>query len=330
MDCKREQEFIKSRIKNGDTAPIIERAKRLITNLYPVTVVSYKNRYSKMYAYFEQEHIPFYVFVYDDDYTASGYDKYVFSYGQFVRITKEDFAKYNMFERGIGRKRFYVQKYMEDAGIQKYFMLDDDYEPTDCGFSIKRDENTGKSICIPTSMHNILKATQYMFEAYPELGIACPSHQWSNKSYRFTTPIIKSGHISGFFVCNGDILKEHDCYWTKETAFEDLEMAIQASIKNVPWGRFAPIVIKALQTCTKKSVISPERSDLAFNLYKLHPHCIEPKLIYSESLKQYTLVPHKTTTKFEKLSNPYDKDLYEYAMNHTLEEFMEYLKNDKS
>lgn len=330
MDSKREQEFIETCIKNGDTAPIIERAKQLITDLYPVAIVSYKNRSSKMYEYFEQEHIPFYVFVYDDDYTASGYDKYDFSYGQFVRITKEDFAKYGMFERGIGRKRFYVQKYMEDAGIQKYFMLDDDYDPKNCGFTIKRDETTSKSICIPTTMHNILKATQYMFEAYPELGIACPSHQWSNKSYKFTTPIIKTSHISGFYVCNGDILKEHDCYWTKETTFEDLEMAIQASIKNVPWGRFAPIVAKTVITCSKQSVIPPDRSDLTFNLYKLHPHCIVPKLLYSKLLKRYILVAHKTTKKFEMLSNPYNKDLYEYAMNHTLEEFMEYLKNGKS
>ena len=327
MDCKREREFIETCIKNGDTSPIIERANELIGALYPVLVVSYKNRSSKMYEYFEKEHIPFLVFVYDDDYTASGYDKYKFFYGEFVRITKEDFAKYGMTKRGLPRKRFYVQKYMEEHGIPKYFMLDDDYDPADCGFSIKRDEKTGKSVCIPTSMHNILKATQYMFEVYPELGIACPSHQWSNKSYKFTTPIIKACHMSCFFVCNGDILKKHDCYWTKETTFEDLEMAIQASIKNVPWGRFAPIVTKGLQTCNKKSVIPPDRSELTFNLYKMYPHCIEPRLEYSKSMKRYILTAKKTTNNFANIDNPYDKDLHEYAVNHTLEEFMEYLKN---
>lgn len=328
MDRKAEKEFILQCLKNGDTAPIIERAKELITEMYPITIVSYKNRYSRMYEYFEKKQVPFTIFVYEDDFTASGYDKYQFQYGTFYKITEADFDKYNMYGKGLPKKRFFIQKYMEEQGIKKYFMMDDDYRPDVCAQSVKKGSDN-KLEYTQIEFKDALKTVQYMFEVYSELGIACPSSEYSIKNYKFKNPVIHGHHLSCCFVCNGDILKEHDCYWTKETTFEDLEMAIQASVKKVPWGRFAPVVIRVMSSCNKQSVIPPERSDLAFNLYKLHPHCIVPKMVYDKSLKKYVLAAQKKPSRYGDISYPYDKDLYTYAVNHTLEEFKEHLMNEE-
>ena len=328
MDRQAEKEFILQCIADGDTSPVIEKAKEYITELYPITIVSYKNRYNRMYDYFEKEGIPFIVFVYEDDFTASDYDKYQFKYGTFYKITEEDFAKYDMYGKGLPKKRFFIQKYMEEHNISKYFMMDDDYDPSRCSFSVKKGTD-GKLILTAIPMCDALKTTQYMFEVYSELGIACPASEYAIKNYKFTKPIIYAHHLSCCFIINGDILKEHDCYWTKETTFEDLEMAIQASIKKVPCGRFATVVIKVFSSCNRKSVIPPDRSDLAFSLYKLYPHCIVPSMVYDKALKKKILVPHKKPNRYGDISYPYDRALHEYAMTHTLEEFKELLLHEE-
>ena len=299
-------------LKEKDASSLVEYASKAITAIYPIGIPSYKNRSSELFDYFEKNKISFLVFVYEDDFTVSGYDKYQFQYGQFVKIPLS-------IRKGIGRKRNFMQNWFENNGISKYFMIDDDYRSNSAFY--RKEDN-----CISIPFIDGLKTLQYLFDLY-EIGIACPSHEWSNKNYKWNSVLIQSCHLSGLYLINGDILKQHDCYFTCEDTYEDLELAIQASIKKVKWGRLAPIVIKVYSTCDDNSVIHVDRSDYAFTLYKMHPHCIVPKLVYDVHLKHEVIYPGRLQKAFSNTERSYDKELYQYALSHTLEEFKEHLMN---
>lgn len=307
-----DKSFVEQCLKEKDTGPLVEHASKAITKLYPIGIPSYKNRSSELFDYFEQNHLQFYVFVYEDDFTASGYDKYQFQYGQFVKIPLS-------IRKGIGRKRNFMQRWFEENGISKYFMIDDDYKQTSA-FYRKGDD------FVPISFEDGLKTVQWLFGVY-EMGIACPMHEWCVKGYKWKSPISQAGHLTCLYLIDGDVLKQHNCYFTCEDTFEDLELAIQASIKDIKWGRFQPILFKLYETCNSKSVIHTDRSDYAFMLYKMHPHCIVPKLSYDKSTDRYILHPGKKQNAFGNTEYPYDKELYQYAISHTLEEFKEHLMN---
>ena len=88
----------------------------------PLAIPSYKNRQSCILR--KPEFLPktsIYVFVYDDDFTASGYD----------RLTLPDnvqFVKIHESWRGLAPKRLFIQKYMEKI-TDRFFMVDDDMLP---------------------------------------------------------------------------------------------------------------------------------------------------------------------------------------------------------
>lgn len=114
-----------------------------------------------------------YVFVYEDDYVESGYDRYEnFQENvEFVKISKKDFEENGLFWRGIAPKRAYIQRYMRKLGISKYFMVDDDISTT-ATFSASQRNNACKSCYMEkVSLDNVLKLAQFVGENNPEYKV---------------------------------------------------------------------------------------------------------------------------------------------------------------
>ena len=89
----------------------------------PIAIPSYKNREGNIVRHLSDlSNNDIYVFVYENDYTESGYDKFDNQPNvHFVKIPS------NVGWRCIQRKRHFIQKwFMEHPDIHDYFMLDDD------------------------------------------------------------------------------------------------------------------------------------------------------------------------------------------------------------
>jgi hypothetical protein len=101
----------------------------------PLAIPSYKNR--KTCILRTPEALPdtdVYVFVYDDDFVNSGYDKLAVPPNvKFVKIYES--------WRGLAPKRQFIQRYMEKF-TDRFFMVDDDMRPT--GRITEYDENSTK------------------------------------------------------------------------------------------------------------------------------------------------------------------------------------------
>ena len=323
--------FIEDSIKNGNVKAIIERARQEV-ELYPVIVPSYKNRSSKMYKYFEENKIKFFVFVYDDDYTASGYDKYDFKYGTIVRITPEDFAQYGMEGKLLGKKRYYIQKYAEKHGIDKYFTVDDDYNPYNCAkypskkTAQSKKSKSGKSKNDINHMQyvDMLKSVQYIFDAY-DLIMCSPHGGQVLYTYEFDVPYIENGGLNGTFIVNNKQMCENNIFWATEPVYEDDDIVIKLRLAGMRFGRIS--CFASDNDCSFLKTVIPQKSELSMNLFKKYPWCCDVRLRYNTDLKSWKLTKFFYRTKITETNRPYDKEKYDAAMKMNVEEFMQWLAN---
>ena len=320
--------FIEESIKNGNVKAIIERAKQE-AELYPVIIPSYKNRSSQMYEYFEENKIKFFVFVYDDDYIASGYDKYDFKYGTIVRITPEDFAQYGMEGKLLGKKRYYIQKYAEKHCINKYFTVDDDYNPYTCAKyptkktaqSKKSKSGKGKNDVNTITYIDMLKSMQYIFDAY-DLVMCSPTGSCSLYGYDFDVPYIVNGNMNGTFIVNNKQLCENNIFWATEPLYEDDDIVIKLRLAGMHFGRIT-CLSSDNDSCLK--TVIPQKSELSMNLFKKYPWCCDIRLTYNNNLKCWKLTKFFYKLKITETNRPYDKEKYEAAMKMNVEEFKNWL-----
>lgn len=133
-----------------------------------------------------------YVFVYEDDYYASGYDSYKGYKGdiEFVKISKQDFEDNGLIWRGLAPKRVFIQRYMRKLGIKKFFMLDDDIN-TRVSYSSSQRANKCKSCNMKNStLETALKIAQMVGEEHPEYKqIGFPFTQLKSQFYNFQKDI---------------------------------------------------------------------------------------------------------------------------------------------
>lgn len=186
-----EKSFIEECVHNNNVEAIINRAKEIVTELYPIIIPSYKNRYRYMYDYFEEHKMQFYVFVYEDDFFESKYNEYNFKYGTIIRITPDDLQSYGINGKGISQKRFYIQKYAEQYNLDKYFLIDDDYNPykSSCAQYAVQTDN-GKVKLKTVKYVDCLKSLQYIFNAY-DLILCSASDRLSLYRYDFNNSVKK-------------------------------------------------------------------------------------------------------------------------------------------
>ena len=311
MDNKK---FIEQYIHNHDIQKIIERAREKV-KLYPIIVPSYKNRYHFMYDYFEKNKISFLVFVYEDDFTVSGYDKYQFQYGQFVKITPEDFAHYGMQGKLLGKKRFYIEHYAKINGISKYFMIDDDYIPESCARYIEN------GVLKQMEYSDLLKCVQFIFDAY-DLVICSASDKCKMKKFAYDFPYYET-NINGTFLVNNDLMVSNGIYWETEPMFEDDDICIKVKLAGLPYGRISCFGVDN-SVDRKKSVIQ-DRDELAFNLYKKYPWCTDVRLRYSKDFNRYVLIKIFNQNRITKDKTKFNKEKHQAAMTMSISEFKEWL-----
>ena len=314
------RQFIEQCIHDHSIHKIIERAKEEV-ELYPVIVPSYKNRYHFMYDYFEENSIPFMVFVYEDDFTASGYDKYQFKHGEIVRITPEDFAYYGIEGKLLGKKRFYIEQYAKIHGISKYFMIDDDYIPESCARYIENGE------LIQMEYSDLLKSIQFIFDAY-DLVICSASDRYKMKKFKYDAPYYEK-NINGTFLVNNDLMIANSIYWETEPMFEDDDICIKVKLAGLPYGRISCFGVDN-NGDVKKSVI-PSKDELAFNLYKKYPWCTDVRIHYNKNFDKYTLIKVFNNARITKDRTNINREKHHAAMTMTIPEFKEWLLHgDKS
>lgn len=313
------RQFIEQCIENKDVPSIIKRAQEV--ELYPIIIPSYKNRYSRLYDYFEKEKMKFYVFVYEDDFTASGYDKYDFKYGEIVRITPEDFARYGMEGKLLGKKRFYIQKYAEIHGIDKYLMIDDDFDPKNAGYFPNL--VNGKAKAQVFEYKDFLKSLQFIFDSY-NLVACSPIDRKCIWAYPYNVnDIIQRKSINGTFVINNKALIDAGIEWAKEPMFEDDDLCIKILLADLPYGKITCFGYN-VDGDRSKTVI-PYRDDLSHNLYKKYPWCTNVRLFWRKDSKEWALIKLFFASKAKKINNPYDKDKHDAACRLSTKEFMQWL-----
>lgn len=322
--------FIEKTIQNNTINDIIEKAKREV-ELYPVIIPSYKNRSSKMYEYFEENKIKFYVFVYDDDYTTSGYDKYDFKYGTIVRITPEDFAQYGLEGKLLGKKRFYIQKYAEKHSIDKYFTIDDDYNPYNCAkYPVRSNEkrkpsssnkNEWKVNVLHMPYIDFLKSIQYMFDSY-DFSICSSCDSYILYRYSFDVPFIQT-NMNGTFLVNNKRLCDNNIFWETEPIFEDDDITIKVKLKGLTWGKIS--CFASDNDYSRLKTVIPQRDILSLNLYRKYPWCCNIRLYYNTELNEWKLAKIFYNKKITNTNNSYNKEKHEAAIKMDVKEFKDWL-----
>ena len=160
--------------------------------LAPVCIPSYKFRKEAKLVRNNPFSSKVYVFVYEDDFVESGYDKYDGYKGdiEFVKISKKDFEDNGFTWRGIAPKRAFIQRYMRKLGIKKYFMIDDDIS-TRISYSYKKRDNACGSCQMKNStLENAMKIAQMVGEEHPEYKqIGFPFTQLTSQFFDFQKDI---------------------------------------------------------------------------------------------------------------------------------------------
>lgn len=201
---------------------------------YPICIPSYKNRniadFLKL-ALSKERDETFYVFVYEDDYIESKYNQYEIPKNvNFVIITKEEFAKRNIRWRGIQPKRKFIQQYMQEQNIDKYFVIDDDIKEYGI-YSGKVKNNKCKYRSLEKiHIFDLLKCIQYVFDLYNATMCSASLNDLETKFFKFKH-IVKTWLCCACVLINGRHLYEHSIVYTDKNMHEDHKMFIDC-MKN--------------------------------------------------------------------------------------------------
>lgn len=178
----------------------------------PIVIPSYKNRNGCIVQNLDLlSNNDIYVFVYENDYIESGYDKYDNkSNVHFVKIPS------NCGWRCIQRKRYYIQQYLKNIPeIHDYIMVDDDIK------SGKMWSIDGERINL--SLKNYLGVLQYAFLNIENRTYGGPSGtdiefgHWDKKQFYYNSIFYQTFCISNDYIRNGGI-----CFRDRNRICEDI------------------------------------------------------------------------------------------------------------
>ena len=197
----------------------------------PVCIPSYKLRKNCLpYKLETFKDLPVFLFIYENDYSVSGYDKLNLTPNTtIVKLTVDenttdvDVDKLTLPKRSIRIKRRFIQKYMERLNYTRYFMLDDDLSHT--GKITDIDPlNTRKSYSIP--LYELLgRWEQYHTEHHLHLSglgnsmeVCGPKKVFTNQQRIIQAYLIDKDWFKNkevYFLCrddlNNDLCFSYDC-----------------------------------------------------------------------------------------------------------------------
>jgi hypothetical protein len=167
----------------------------------PVVIPSYKNREGSIIRHLEDlSNNDIYVFVYENDYTESGYDKFDNKPNiHFVKIPA------NCGWRCLQRKRYFIQEYFKKhPEIHDYIMVDDDIK---CGKMWTID---GQRITNMT-LKNYLGVMAYAFCTIENRTYGGPAGtemefgHWDRKEFMYNSIFYQTFCISNDYIINGGV-----------------------------------------------------------------------------------------------------------------------------
>lgn len=174
---------------------------KTMTPNIPIVIPSYKNRKGCIVQELNKlSDNDIYVFVYENDYTESGYDKYDNQPNvHFIKIPS------NVGWRCLQRKRYFIQKYFETKpDIHDYIMVDDDI----CGGKMWTID--GEKIKVP--LKNYLGVLAYAFCSVNDRSYGGPAGtdqefgHWDKKQFVYNSIFYQTFCISNDYVRNGGVL----------------------------------------------------------------------------------------------------------------------------
>lgn len=193
----------------------------------PICIPSYKNRKNNVIRNLQIfKDMPIYLFLYEDDYEKSGYDKLGLENMSNVHIIKLkvgdtlDISKNQVPWKSLRCKRAFIQRYMEDKA-DMYFMSDDDVlNEGKIVNADPEDARTTKSI----SLYQLLAIWADYHSQHNWSMSTCTSniavaHCKENKMWSNNATVIQ------IFLMNGKLLKENNLYfeatdeWCEDVAF---------------------------------------------------------------------------------------------------------------
>lgn len=204
--------------------------------LYPICIPSYKNRkiadFLKLALSKERDEI-FYVFVYEDDYIESKYNEYEIPKNvNFVIITEEEFKKRNIRWRGIQPKRKFIQQYMNELNIDKYFVVDDDIREYGV-YSGKERQNKCKSrYTEKIHIFDLLKCIQYVSDTYDATMCSASLNEFETQFFKFKH-IVKTWLSCMCVLINGKYLQDHNIVYSDKNMHEDHKIFIDCMKNNL-------------------------------------------------------------------------------------------------
>lgn len=174
---------------------------KTMTPNIPIVIPSYKNRKGCIVQELNKlSDNDIYVFVYENDYTESGYDKYDNQPNvHFVKIPAD------CGWRCLQRKRYFIQKYFETKpDIHDYIMVDDDI----CGGKMWTID--GEKIKVP--LKNYLGVLAYAFCSVKDRSYGGPAGtdqefgHWDKKQFVYNSIFYQTFCVSNDYVRNGGVL----------------------------------------------------------------------------------------------------------------------------
>lgn len=261
----------------------------------PIVIPSYKNREGTIIRHLEDlGNSEIYIFVYEDDYTKSGYNEY-------DNKSNVHFIKINSKWRSIQRKRYYIQSYfMNKPDIHDYIMIDDDILDGKIWLI------DGQRL-VHQPIKNLLGAMCYAYLQQDNRTYAGPNNceigwgHWNSMSTKkFTTnqPFYQIFFVNNDYIRNGGVkFRDLESFGEDCILYFDINESNQQVIQ-FPWIKFAFYKDNSV----KYSIASNELESAKVVINTIRIFGNKASLRHSTKSKKYELF---TKYKKGKTINPY-------------------------
>ena len=310
------KEEIMSLVKNKEIGKIVDLAKSV--DLCPICIPSYKFRehaYLLRNFQFASRTI---VFVYDDDFSVSGYDKFPFPKNvEFVKITKKDFEDNGLKWRGLRPKRVFMQKWLKEHGINKYFMIDDDVDPSKCNI-VKgpRNNKCGSNYTERIPIELFCKVIQLIGDAWPEYKLLGARTVFGPQFFKYDKIFSENRLVAQLYFFNDFPLT----VTTDDSVLEDIELFLRCLKEGIKFGCIEFINAPSLDV-PSESIAGTE--DRHAKTYLLAPNFLNFKISKQNTL--HCIIDYR---KVKKNNQTFDSTLVRYCKEKNFDAIKEYLKND--
>ena len=294
-------------VKSQQVEHLIDIIDKDITDPYPICIPSYKNRNKKFFTnVVPQLKCKVFIFVYDYDFTESGYDQYVFPDNVQVVKLHVDF-------RNIRQKRGWIVDYMLNLGYQKITFVDDDVYSADYAYKAK--PTPGFAYRKHTTLEKMVKCSQYILDLY-DAGITGASIYCNIQFFKFDKALIYRTAYALFSIDIGKC-KKHGINFTSEMVHEDMDVQFRLAmcgypIYALPW---LALNMYAVNKIEKSTFNSKQKWELDRNTYLKFPWCI-----YFDPRCKDGNIDFKLCVNFKNIignKNKVDNKVYEFFKNNS-------------